>query len=352
MPQGNDDASSKTGSAILDMADDLVLQGSLDEAMDLLNQARKSTDTIKDPHLFARILFKLGYVSILMAQWSMAEDFYLAAGEIIEPRLEETAWQKLAQELYIAKGFMFWRLGNYLDAEEYLNKAISISKDEDILLGKAYLEMGNVLAEKGETEAAIKNLLHAIEILSKTDDKNELARAYNNISDAFKKNSDFDSAVLYADKCIAKAVEKGNKRQEGFGYLTGGESLVKKGDVKKARQYLESARTAFGHAIEPYIVGSLLLLEGIIVAKEHNFKQALAVFEEAKKKLALSNIPYYLALVYHEEGGVYKNMGNIILAKRCFEDALKIFRDHRCLADIRAVKRDLNEIEKIERKSK
>ncbi len=334
---------------ILDQAEQYINAGRLGDGVDLLEDNRKAFEMHSDQTIFGKYLLKLGYLFLLRSRWNEAREYYSLAVELVkEHKAGGDTWDQLAQEGFLGLGKIHWRMGEYLDAENYLEKGILVRDNEDIHLAKLLIEMGNVKGERGDMNSAVEHYRRSIAILENLDEPGELTRAYNNISDTLAKSEEYAEAVEFAEKCVKLAQDTNNKRQEGFGYLTGAEALVKMGDIPKAREFYQCSQEALEETDETYVQGCLMLLLGMIETEVDNYRDARQAFEEAKELLEETDIQYYMARVYEEYGHLFQKMGNYSQARGLMEDALEILREHRCLAEIKHVKERLKEIEAAE----
>jgi tetratricopeptide (TPR) repeat protein len=329
--------------------DSLIASGKLGKALEFMKNTSDKLSAEKDIIVHVLYLIKIGQINILKVQWEDAKNHFKQAEEIIDSNLDKgPLWEKLAQKLYVEFGNMYWRLADYLKAELYLEKAISIAKEEDVAKAKAHIEMGNIKGERGELQEAVENYYKAINILERLGEKTELSRAFNNISDAYFKKGNYDWAVAYADKCIELNKELGRPRNLAIGYLTGAEALVKIGDIEDAREYHKLSSEAIKDIDDDYVKGCLSNVLGMIETEEENFKKAEKAFKKAQKLLKNTDIPFYLARAYYENGILYQNMDEFTKAREVFIEALKIFDEHQCAEEANTVKLHLKEMKEKE----
>jgi tetratricopeptide (TPR) repeat protein len=329
---------------ILDVVEDLSQDGKLKKGEKILDE-KKSLFEKNGDLTYVRYLLKRGHLCIKRSQWSEARDYFKQANSEILIKEPDEDWDTLSQEVFIGLGKISWRTCMYYDAQVYLKRALELSSKKDLNRAKIHIEMANVLADTGEFEHAIDNYHKAIRILEPLGDTEELTRTYNNIADTFMQAEDFESCLDYALKCIEISEQVGNKRQESWGYLTGGEALVKMGYVDIAKEYLDGVRAGFGNSEEDYLQGSLFKLEAMVEAGDSNFQGAKTSFVKAREHLEYAGMPYYSAQLDYEEANMYKVMGNFSMAKKFYDRALSTFREQRCKAEIKKLKRDIKDLE-------
>ena len=351
--EGGDDTtqSEEELHALLEVVDELIAEGKLGRSVDILDGAERRFSADKESQLYVKFLLKKAQLFVTRARWNEARDYFDIAAEIVNRHENESVeWKKFAQEIYLGIGKMSWRLGDYELAEDFIVRAISYSEQDDLKVGKGYIELGNIKGEKGDMEASIENYRKAIGVLEKIGEKDELTRALNNISDSYYKMDNFEKSVEYADKCIALAKEIGNQRYLGFGYMTGGEALIKMGEVEKSKEYFQNSQDIFWDTDDAYVHGCLFTLLGMIDTEVDSYKEAREAFEKARDYLEQTDIRYYLARVYHEYGTLEEKQGHYSDAKDLYEKSLDILTHDKCLQEAQEVQQHLKKMKEREEK--
>lgn len=330
---------------VLDQVEELSSDGKLAQGIELLEKHKRDFESRSDSKLYTQYLAKMANISVLKSNWDDAKSTLKEAKDVLPKKTCDPEWIKMAQEIYLGMGKTAWRQGRYFDAERYITRGLRADNKKDEMKAKLHIEMANVKAEKGELETAILEYTKAINILIPKGISEDLSRAYNNIADTYMQANHYKLAREYADKCIKDGVKLGNRRQEGFGYLTGGEALVKMGDFESASKYQSMAARTFEDSDEDYVLGCVWLLKGSVETGLKEYVSARMAFENARLHLEKTNIPYYLAKLDAEEAELFKKMGNMVRAKEQLQQALKVMREIRSISEIKRIKTNLKEIE-------
>lgn len=322
-------------------AEELISKGQYEDAHNVLQAISKSLDSSTDPQLVARYLMKEGYISIHKTKWEEARNYLENAAAVIAPHITQgKGWEEMGKSVYVDLGQMNWRLADYPKAKFYLGKVLEISKDNEMVKGRAYLELGNVLGEEGAVDDAIFNYNKAIDILEPRKAVDDLARAYNNISDAYTKKGVHRWALTFADKAIE--LSKGrNDRKLAITYVTGAEALINMGELKLADEYLDLSQEALKDKPDKYTQGAILHLRGVVEMVSGHYEAAEIALQGAIEIMLETGIPFYLARDYLDIGRLYKKTGDIEKAKENLQRALDIFTKHNCHKEAVAAQEEL-----------
>jgi len=331
---------------IIDEVEELIYHMDLMKVVDLLEENRKRFE-LAEKKIFVSYLLKMGWVNTRRRRIAEAFENCEEALGIIEQQDDgDPEWLRLKQEYMWGKGRLLRFSGKVDEALDILEDAIKLRQVEDLTGARPHLDMAPILSEKGRMSEALDHYREAVRILETTDKLNELARSYNNISDAYIKTSDYQTGLEYADKCIKLSGEIGNNRVAGFGAMNGGEALIRMGEPARAREYYHICKEAWEDTKNDYEMGSLVLLLGMIETREGNFEQAREAFEEADIFMEGQDRMFYSARVKHEYGILLIKMGEVELAKGKLMEAAVILEKYNWDKELAAVKEKLKEVEK------
>lgn len=322
-------------------AEELISKGQYEEAHNELQSISRSFNSTTDPQLIARFLMKEGYIAILQNKWEEARNYLENAAAVIAPHIKQgKIWEEMGKSVYVDLGQMNWRLADYPKAKFYLGKVLELSKDTELVKGRAYLELGNVLGEEGAVDDAIFNYNKAIDILEPKKAVSDLARAYNNISDAYTKKGVHRWALTFADKAIELAKGR-NDRKLAVAYVTGAEALINMGEMKLAEDYINRSQEALKDKPDKYTQGAILHLRGVIETAYGHYEAAEIALQGAVDIMLETKIPFYLARDYLDLGRLYKRTGDVKKAKDNLQQALDIFTQHKCQMQAKAAQEEL-----------
>jgi len=197
------------------------------------------------------------------------------------------------------------------------------------------------MGEEGTLDEAIFNYNKAIDILETRKAVDDLARAYNNISDAYTKKGVYRWALTFADKAID--ISKGrNDRNLAIAYITGADALVRMGETKMADEYLDRSQEALRDKPDRYTQGAILHLRGVVEMENGHYEAAEIALLGAIEIMHETGIPFYLARDYLDLGRMYKKTGDGEKAKKNLLQALDIFTHHNCQKEAKATREELS----------
>lgn len=331
--------------AFLHDVEEMVYLSDIITLVDLMDENRKRFQS-GPPILWVEYLLKSGWVNIRRRRLGEAEESYNEALKIIDENpKDDPEWKRLKQEYLWGMGRLKRFSGDVDGAISTLEEGIALREWDDATCARPHLDLAPLLAEKGEMNEALDHYRSGINILEKTDAKNELARAYNNISDAFIKTGNYEDGLEFATKCIRLSGEIGNTRVAGFGAMNGGEALVRMGDAVQAMEYYEICNEAWKDTKEDYERGSVFMLLGMVETLAGNYTAAQEAFEEANHFMEEQDRRFYAARTKHEYGILLTKMGEKERARVMFQEAIAILEEFNWEKELDAVKEKLDELD-------
>ena len=140
---------------------------------------------------------------------------------------------------YHSLGLVYYLLGDFNQAIEYLKQHLSIAKqlgdkkDE----GRAYHNLGLAYCSLGNVSQAIEYHRQDLSIAKELEDRAGERRAYNNLGSAYEKLGDLNQAIEYLKQHLSIAKELGDRADEGHAYHDLGEAYHQLGDFNHAIEY-------------------------------------------------------------------------------------------------------------------
>ncbi|TMI90297.1 MAG: tetratricopeptide repeat protein [Bacteroidetes bacterium] len=217
---------SNIGAVYSDQGDDVK---ALDYALRSLSIAEKLGDKL-------RILSALNLVGNIYSSKDQTKDKALEYLLRALPLCEEIGNNESLGVISENIGQLYFEKGNYLKAQEYFKKAITVMGDNANApfayngIGKTYLKQGNV-------EEALKYHNQALNLAEKLDVKIRMVEAYQGIANVYNKKSDLKTAIYYYIQAENLANElKYNPRLKEI-YEEMASTYEKAGDYKNAYVY-------------------------------------------------------------------------------------------------------------------
>ena len=140
---------------------------------------------------------------------------------------------------------MFQSVGQYTKAEEYLHKALVISKEIGEKKGEAFVygNLGTLFKYVGQYALAEEYLREALTIRREIGDKEGEASTYGNLGTVFQSVGQYTKAEEYLQKALVIRKEIGDKKGEASAYGNLGAVFHSFGQYTKAEEYLQKAVT-------------------------------------------------------------------------------------------------------------
>ena len=331
--------------AILEEVETSLYDGNLSKAADLLDKSKKPFESAR-PRIYANFLLKMGWVHIRRRRMAEAISEFKEATKIIEDRPKgNPEWDRLRQDKLWGESRIAKIKGNYTESEEILEKALRKRKAKDEITARVLIDLAIIQVEKGSFKSGMDNYLKGIWILEKTDDKKELARAYNNISDAYLRNEGWGNALENADKCIILCKELGNKRIQGFGSMNAAEACIRMGNIDMAREYIDACKAVWTDSKEYYDLGCMYYIEGMMESEDGNFEKAEDAFDRSLDLLENTDHKFQVGRIFHEYGRMFIKKGDKDSAREKLQEAQRILDEYSIVDELKLVYRTLESLD-------
>ncbi|MCK4662638.1 MAG: tetratricopeptide repeat protein [Bacteroidales bacterium] len=199
----------------------------------------------------------------------------------------------------------------------FCNKALAFGKNANNknLIARTYNNFGNIYSNKGEYETSVKYYIKALNIYKKTNNQKGLGDVYNNIGIIYTYQGDFDKALEYYNKSLRIDIKMKSKNL-AKSYSNIGVIYFYKGDYCNAlNNFLECLKIEEKHNI---IEGMSYTYNNIgeIYAFQKDYTNALKYYNKSLKiKKEINDI--------NGLASAYFNIGDIYIIKNEFQKALE-----------------------------
>jgi len=233
----------------IDLANQAASRGRYNDALDIINEARRLAVSTDDPGLRVRtsialgdVLFSLGDHDNAFEEWEKASNEGDASGEPVLASLARI-YAIRANLVMLANG-----MRTDVDAEELraqLNLEMAAVRDNEMYNAVAYITLG--LAEKAlgrwaEAENAVKR---ALDIHEKNYRLEDAAYDWFLIASIRSVAGDYDGAL----EALGTAISFDRRSENGFGLASSWKAV---GDVNEKAGRIENAQAAWRRAAEIY----------------------------------------------------------------------------------------------------
>jgi len=306
-----------------DLAECLLKEGKLDEALDGFDKVLSSATTRKDTYMQIMALKQLGFVEehrhnypLAIYHWQKALDIlekaeerdpFLAAellsqlgqvfgylGEKNEALqayerahhyLEGTANFKRIADLYRGMGVTFKELGEFDRASEYAQHAISLYKGlKNIKLAIEVKEnYGIVKGEDGNTEEALRTLANCLTEYEEYGYTDKVAHTHGEMARIHLQNKAYDEASKHCEQALALLAEMALER--GYVYRTFSTIRKEQQQYGEAVSYMEQSIKIFEAADLPREIAKSYSMLGDIYKEQGDLQKAIHSLEQMKRAM-------------------------------------------------------------------
>ena len=297
-------------------------RGKYDTAIEYLNDGLGYCQEIKDQKLSATVLGNLGTVYMISDRWKEAQKILrksLQLNKICKREID-------VSRSYLSLGYLSILLREFSKGKDYLNRACRIIGENNFTRELAiYHEYSGALElARGDLEAAQRHLREAIHIGEEIAPKSAIiSQSYRLLAELLLEKGDYEQALSSCRKSIQVCKEVGENLEEAANYRT-------LGLLRSRNDHPDEARESFTKATR--------MLEDIGVkfelAKTYQCMGRCAGFEfwEKMKFLARAedltsplDSPYYLATVHADFARLFFENDKITAAQDFLNRAESVF---------------------------
>jgi len=324
----NTESGTKDRSAVKERLEILVTlsdickeQDRLFDNINYLRQLTKEARAINDREMVAKSLIRIGFVFNKMGKRDRAMDKFREAEELTKD------FKNNIQYGYVlaGKANIYWRTGENQKALELAKKVLEIglkSEENPLIAGGANL-MSAVWFELGDFEEALKVAVLSVETYRNFGNNSELARAYNNQGEVYKRMKNYDKAIESYKEGLTFLAD-GTVKRFGYLYTNMAECQARQGDIKIAETTLNKAKEYLVNSEDKYVIACMWYVTGLLEHANGNNEKGLEWLHKAEKRMEELEVPYDLGVVRGELARLYLESGD---KEQASEMANKAIRD-------------------------
>ncbi len=272
-----------------------------------LRQLTKGARSINDKEMLAKGLIRIGFVFNKMGKRDRAMDKFNEAEELTKN------FKNPIQYGYAlaGKANIYWRTGENKKAMELATKVLEIgleNEENHLTAGGANI-MSAVLFEMGDFEEALKVALLSVETYRNFGNKSELARAYNNQGEIYKRMKDYDKAIESYEEGLSM-LDDGTVKRFGYLYTNMAECQTRKGEIESAEASLAKAKEHLVNSEDKYVIACMWYVTGLLEYASGNKDKGLEWLHKAEKRMEELEVPYDLGVVRGELAQLYLESGD------------------------------------------
>ncbi len=237
-------------------------------------------------------------------------------------------------------GDVYWYKGEF--SKSLLNYELAISLGtEDSDIGAAHIGIANVYQSRHELAKAMTHYVEALSKLKKTENYQDLARAYNNLGDVYLQLGDWDSAIENFDKGGEQGEIGGWLYIQAFTQFNSAEANVQKGEYDRALELLEKSMVILEQIeSKPGLAGAYHVY-GMLYWFMKDKEKMVEYYQRSTRLYEEINVPHYEARYSYEFGQALLELGDKDAARKTLEKALNIFEEMGLEKMVKKIKREL-----------
>ena len=320
------------------------IKGEWDKALECYNQALALNKGRKDEGLIAKCYLGIGRINEKRSEWGVAlENFDRCLN-----MSKKTSNVKGMADAYYGIGYIYRRTGQLNKALDDYNKSLECYEKLDDMsgIGKAYIDTGNTYIDRGEYGKAIDLFKKALKMFEKSGNRYETVRAYNNIGVCYVQSGRINKAIEYCEKQIKLAEEIGFVRLLANGLNTLSFIYNRKGEPDKAAVYIEKTLPMLKRLGDRYILAGGYINLACTLYLRKNWEESAENFNKSIRIGMEINSPDVLSQAYFHFAKMYKLNGDILNAKKQFENALKCYEKLGNKEKVKEIKKELSKFQK------
>ena len=163
-------------------------------------------------------------------------------------------------------------------------------------------------------------------MLEEKEDLIELARAYNNLGETYKRIGDLPTAVVQYEMCMDAAQRSNNHLTEVYGLINAAECLVRDNDLTRAGIYVKRAEELMALMDDPYVFAYTHFIKALIAAAKHDKNLAEREFRLTIASLEELDVPYDVGITSYEYAQILRRFGKKTEAEEMYKKAIRNFK--------------------------
>lgn len=223
-------------------------------------------------------------------------------------------------------GMMYWRMGNFRMAYDFLLEARQIFEREGDVFGfaRTLTSMGIVFSGQGYYDNALEYHFRALRIYEESDSIARTASVLNNIGTTYYRQGDYEMAEVYHLRSLEVKEYFGDEKGKAFSLNNLGQIYKERGQFDEAlAHYLAALEIRQRHQDTREMAVTTRNI-GYLYFKKGNHTQAIEQLNLARELFVKVDDHMGIAMVYHQLGDVFAASGSLIRADRLYNESLRI----------------------------
>ncbi|MEZ4978633.1 MAG: tetratricopeptide repeat protein, partial [Chitinophagales bacterium] len=231
------------GQAYNDLGTVFFTKGDYMQSIKYCKQALKIRKEEKDEEGVASVYYKLGNNFNKLGSFDSTMHYYILSLNFYENKGDTAVVANLQSNI----ASTYFSMGNYTKALDYLKQPLEYfeSTKDWLRFSNSSMTLGNILLLNHDTIGALESYKMAEEYADSSNNLSTLAAIYNNYSNIYTNQRDFDKAIYYIQLSIALREELGMYSELESSKLTLALNQCNMGDYKEAKPRLLELQNSF-----------------------------------------------------------------------------------------------------------
>lgn len=262
------------------------------EAMQYYRLSYQSAEENKNLFLMAGVLYNMGNIKYWKSEYDSSIYFYQQSQQLFEApdflekaNIKQNKLDQRLSELYSNLSMVFSSVKNLKKADEYIDKAITItqkypSRIAQENLAEFMMQKADNYDDNNETEKALRLRLQYLPVLEEKHFKYTLAGAYQGIAKDYLQLGQDDSAALFAQKHSVLATELNQDIYLANTHLLQAGIAFRKKDYASADEHAQLAKPYYEKTEDIHEQSEFYALMKDIAYARGRFAEAYGYFEK------------------------------------------------------------------------
>jgi len=265
---------------ILDLSELMLFSGENLFALEIAEyQLNKLNSCNNFPLIIAETNLMISRIHWTQAYWDDCS-YYISEAMQIFKSLDNKPGMAKCENMF---GTLYGEKGEFSDAKNHLENALTYLKEEEDLLSHAMIltNLGIISAIQGDYEKAIWNCKNSIEKFEKINDTRRLSRVYHNMGMLFSRMQHYDAALDEFNKCITLSIENNYLSNCAVAYIGKAFIYTKLKNVALADAYTNKAMEIAYRINDTLSIADIYKIKGMIQNDLENFQLSEELFENS-----------------------------------------------------------------------
>jgi len=300
-------------------------QSKFQQALELDSMALRLAEEVQDRKITAAVFSHLGRNFQALGNQVEAENVLLKALQL----QKETGGERESADTHNRLGVFYRQKPDIKKSLYHFDEGIAVAKkyNATLLLATIYMNKANSLNEAARYDEAIEMHLESIRLKDKMKDQRGLMQSYNNVALVFKRAKEYEKSKEYFLKANELARKMNNLSTVGYSYANLGTLYALLNKKDSVVWMFEQSLAAFNKTSEKAGLGLVYHNYGTFLMEEKQYDRSEAMLEKALDIRQEIKSKYDIASTMNLLGALYSRMGNTKEAETRLLQSLTLLKD-------------------------